>query len=123
MASTGAKMNPLDPPFGLHTVTPYLVVENVRELISFLSKVFGAVLRGEPRTRDDGSVQHAEVTIGNSVIMMADSTKEFPPIPEIRIFDEEAIEYCAYVFIDGRYELYDLAIHDHEFQDKTLLPK
>lgn len=59
-------------PFGLHTITPYLVVSDVRKLIDFLETVFEATLRGPIRYRDDKSVQHAELQIGDSVIMMGE---------------------------------------------------
>ncbi len=59
-------------PFGLHTVTPYLIVDQVEALIEFLKTVFSAELRGEVRFRDDGTVQHAEITIGDSVVMMGE---------------------------------------------------
>ena len=59
-------------PFGLHTVTPYLMVSDVRKLIAFLKTVFGATLRGDISYRNDQSVQHAEVVIGDSVIMMGE---------------------------------------------------
>ena len=51
-------------PFGLHTITPYLVVEGVLTLIQFLQDVFDAESRGDPRLREDGSVEHAEVITG-----------------------------------------------------------
>lgn len=59
-------------PFGLNTVTPYLVTEDAPALIEFLRRVFGAELRGEPHTRDNGRVKHAEVQIGDSVLMMGE---------------------------------------------------
>ncbi|MBT8236248.1 MAG: VOC family protein [Bacteroidia bacterium] len=68
-------------PFGLHRVTPYLIVSGVSSLIPFLQNVFGAELRGEPKMRDDGSVMHAEVSIGDSVIMMGEPTEEIKAIP------------------------------------------
>ncbi len=57
-------------PFGLHTVTPYLVVEDVERLILFIQEVFSGELRGDIRYRDNGSIKHAEIVIGDSVIMM-----------------------------------------------------
>jgi uncharacterized glyoxalase superfamily protein PhnB len=67
--------------FGLHRVTPYLIVPGVHSLISFLQIVFEASLRGEPKIREDGSVQHAEISIGDSVIMMGEPTDEIKSIP------------------------------------------
>lgn len=54
-----AKQNP----FGLHTVTPYLVVADVERLILFLQEVFSAELRGDIHYRDNGAIKHAEVTL------------------------------------------------------------
>src|SRR5689334_6106967 len=52
-----------------HTVTPYLVVHDVARLIEFLKQAFGATERMR-LPRPDGSVMHAEVTIGDSIVMM-----------------------------------------------------
>ena len=68
-------------PFGLHTITPYLVVEDVITLIQFLKEVFDAESRGDPLVRDDGSVQHAEVRIGDSVVMMGEPMDKIGPMP------------------------------------------
>jgi len=64
-------------PDGYHTVTPYLIVTDADALLSFIEKAFG----GRTRTRhtdDDGRVMHAEITIGNSVIMVGEANEEFP---------------------------------------------
>jgi len=53
------------------TVTPYLIVADVNRLIGFLAEAFGAVERVRV-PRADGSVMHAEVTIGDSVVMMGE---------------------------------------------------
>lgn len=58
-------------PEGLHTVTPYITIQNVAKLIEFVTRVFGAEER-EKVTRPDGSIMHAEVRIGDSVIMMGE---------------------------------------------------
>ncbi|QDT00536.1 VOC family protein [Adhaeretor mobilis] len=68
-------------PFGLHTITPYLIVQRVPELIEFLTELFGANQRGELHMRDDGSVKHAEVQIGDSVVMMGEPMTEFKAQP------------------------------------------
>ena len=68
-------------PFGLHTVTPYLIIEKVPALIEFLQQVFETEPRGEPQFREDGSVQHAELKIGDSVIMMGEPMDDIGPMP------------------------------------------
>lgn len=62
------------------TVSPYLVVDGAARTIEFLSAVFAAVeLRRFPAP--DGALLHAEVRIDDSVVMLADSTAEWPPVP------------------------------------------
>ena len=70
-------------PFGLHTITPYLVVESVSGLLEFVQDVFDAETRGDPRYREDGSIQHAEVKIGDSVVMMGEPTDDTGPMPSM----------------------------------------
>lgn len=67
-------------PNGYSTVSPYLIVTGANETIEFLKHVFGAV---ELRRFPDGAekLMHAEVRIDDTVVMLADSTEEWPPIP------------------------------------------
>jgi PhnB protein len=65
---------------GFHSVTPYLLIEEADRLIGFLREAFGAdVLCRE--TREDGSVMHAELRIGDSMLMAGEATDEFGPMP------------------------------------------
>ncbi len=67
-------------PEGYHTVTPYLIVEDLPKLITFLENAFCGKVR-EKITMPDGRVTHAEVLIGNSHIMMGSASPEFPALP------------------------------------------
>lgn len=67
-------------PDGYHSVTPYMTVPGVAKLIDFLKQAFEAT-EVERMTRPDGSVMHAEVRIGDSIVMMGEPTAEFPPMP------------------------------------------
>jgi PhnB protein len=60
-------------PDGYHSVTPYLIVDDANRAIDFYKKAFGAkeVLRMPMGDR----IGHAEITIGDSHVMLAD---EFP---------------------------------------------
>jgi uncharacterized glyoxalase superfamily protein PhnB len=60
-------------PERFHTVTPYLVVAGVGKLIDFLKSAFDAK-EIERHARPDGVVMHAQVQIGDSMIMMGDPT-------------------------------------------------
>jgi PhnB protein len=61
-------------PQGYHSVTPYLTCKNSAQAIDFYKSVFGAteIMR---MAGPDGRIGHAEIRIGDSVIMLAD---EFP---------------------------------------------
>jgi PhnB protein len=67
-------------PEGYHSITPYLVVEGVARLIDFMKRAFGAEER-ERMLRPDGSIGHAEVRIGDSVVMMGEARGEHRPMP------------------------------------------
>ena len=56
-------------PDGYTTVSPYLVLNNVQSELDFLKKAFGAV-EIENISMPDGTIMHAEVQIGDTVIMM-----------------------------------------------------
>lgn len=65
-------------PFGLHTVTPYLMVDDAPKVIEFIKSVFKAEIRGDISYRDDGNVQHVELKVGDSIIMLGGSLPDFP---------------------------------------------
>ena len=67
-------------PNGYHTVTPYLMVREVARLIAFLEQAFGAK-ESERLRRPDGTIMHAEVRIGDSVVMMGEASNESEPRP------------------------------------------
>ena len=68
-------------PDGFHTVTPYLVVHGVDTLLDFLQRAFNAQQLHSPMMRPDGSIGHAEVKIGDSVIMMGEPMGDMQPMP------------------------------------------
>jgi len=67
-------------PDGYHSLTPYLTVEGAAQLIDFLKQAFGAVERHRS-TRPDGTVWHAELSVGNSPLMIAEATDMWKPMP------------------------------------------
>jgi PhnB protein len=58
-------------PEGYHTVTPYLIIKGAASAIEFYKKAFGATELFR-MAGPDGKVGHAEIKIGDSVIMLAD---------------------------------------------------
>jgi PhnB protein len=67
-------------PEGHHSVTPYLVVDDVAKLIDFLKQAFEAV-EIHRMQRPDGRVGHAEVKIGDSMVMMGEAQGEWKALP------------------------------------------
>ncbi len=67
-------------PEGFHSVTPYLMVRGAARFIDFLKDAFGAeeVLR---MPGPEGNVMHAEVRVGDSIIMFSDASDQNPPTP------------------------------------------
>ena len=63
-------------PDGYHTVTPYLTVKGANSLIDFIKRVFD----GEETFRMGGdTVRHAEMRIGDSMLMLGEAPDE--PLP------------------------------------------
>src|SRR5689334_17040517 len=58
-------------------VTPYLIVDGAADAIDFYASVLGAAQRGDRMTTPDGKVGHAELTLGDSLIMIADEAHDW----------------------------------------------
>ncbi len=67
------KVSPM--PKGYTSITPYLIVAGAETAIDFYKKAFGAKER--MRMAHDGKIGHAEITIGGSVVMLADEWPDF----------------------------------------------
>ena len=63
-----------------HTVTSYLIVPGVAALIAFTGRAFGAT-EIQRHMRPDGSIAHAEISVGDSIIMMGEPTDEWTAMP------------------------------------------
>jgi PhnB protein len=63
-------------PAGYHTVTPYLAVPDAQGLIDFMVKVFDAKER-EIIRNPNGQIRHAEVQIGDSIIMLGTTSSTY----------------------------------------------
>jgi len=62
-------------PDGYHALTPYLILTGAARAIEFYKQVFGAT--ETPRFDDpSGRIGHAELRIGDSVLMLADEVPE-----------------------------------------------
>jgi PhnB protein len=67
-------------PEGYPQVSPYLIVDEPAALIQFIADVFGG--KETRRHEDDkGRIAHAEMRIGDSMIMMGGATEQWPAAP------------------------------------------
>ena len=81
------KVKPI--PDGFHTITPYLTVPGVAKLIDFVKQAFDAK-EIERMQRPDGTVQHAEVKIGDSIVMMGESGEQTGAMIHVYVPDVDA---------------------------------
>ena len=73
-----------------NAVSPYLVIDNATAMIAFLARVFDAteVLR---HAMPDGTIMHAEVRIGDSVVMIGQApARDAKPMVHVYVPDVDA---------------------------------
>lgn len=69
-------MKTIQIPEGYQQIMPYLVVENAQAFINFTRNVFDAQEKYKAM-RTETLIMHAEISIGDSVIMFADATEQY----------------------------------------------
>jgi PhnB protein len=90
-------------PDGYHTVTPYLIVSGGAKALDFYKRALGA----EEQMRlegPDGKIGHAEIKIGDSIVMLAD---EFPEMgaKSPQSIGGTPVGICLYVEnVDARFD-------------------
>ncbi len=70
-------VEPIPPHLG--TVTPRLVVSDGARALEFYARAFGAALIGDYFAGPKGEIIHAEIAIGNSVVMITEDTADGAP--------------------------------------------
>ena len=68
-------------PASTPALTPYIVVSDARRAMDWYVEVFGAHPRGEPHVNADGTIGHAEVGLGDAVLMPAEASGRWPDVP------------------------------------------
>ena len=90
------KVNPI--PYDNQNIVPYIMVDNVIKLITFLQSAFNAELTYK-LDRPDGTVMHAEMKIGKNRIMMGEPTDQFGSMP-----------VSIYMYVTNCDKVYQLAL-------------
>lgn len=62
-------------------LTPYIMVSDARRAIGWYTEVLGAQPRGEHYVNADGTIGHAEVGLGDAVLMLSEPSDLWPDIP------------------------------------------
>jgi uncharacterized glyoxalase superfamily protein PhnB len=75
--ATQVEREPTWPP----ALTPYIVVSDARRATDWYVEVFGAQRRGQPVVNADGTIGHAEVGIGDAVLMFSEASDLWPEVP------------------------------------------
>jgi uncharacterized glyoxalase superfamily protein PhnB len=77
---TGDSSSDTDAPWP-PTLTPYITVRDARQAMQWYRDVFDARPRGEPYVMSDGSIGHAELAVGDAVLMLSEGSSEVPVQP------------------------------------------
>src|SRR5208282_6005904 len=67
-------------PHEFHSITPFLIVDEVAETADFLKQAFGAV-ETMREVGGDPPHMHAEVKVGDSMLMLGEGAGKFEPMP------------------------------------------
>jgi uncharacterized glyoxalase superfamily protein PhnB len=67
-------------PSGKSTVTPYIVAKGADKFLEFVEQTFEVRTSGR-FPNQDGTVGHAEITVGDSVLMTFDAAADWPDTP------------------------------------------
>jgi uncharacterized glyoxalase superfamily protein PhnB len=94
-------------PDGYHTLTPFLTVRDAIRAIEFYKQAFGAQERGVMKG-PDGKVMHAELKIGDSIIMLSD---EFPEFGALSPQSSGGAGMGLHIYVDGVDAAFDRAVN------------
>lgn len=93
-------------PEGYHTLTPYFTVRDAVRAIEFYKQAFGAQERGLMKG-PDGKVMHAELKIGDSIVMLAD---EFPEFGAVAPESGGSTSMGLHIYVDNVDQAFDRAV-------------
>jgi PhnB protein len=77
-------------PAGYPTAAPWIVTRDTRKLFEFITEVFDGVELGQVPL-EDGSIGHAEIRVGDTVLLAFDQREGWPHQPSLlRVFVADA---------------------------------
>jgi uncharacterized glyoxalase superfamily protein PhnB len=97
---------PKNPPKGYHTVTPGITVHDAPRALDFYKEAFGA----EELSRmpgPDGSIMHAEIKIGDSVVMLGEENPQWGNKSPKTL---GGVPSSLHIYVDNADEAFDRAV-------------
>ena len=85
-------------PDGYHAITSVIMVQGAGQEIDFLKKAFNA-LESARMTAPDGTIMHAELKIGDSMLMVGEAKGKWQPMPS-----------CQYLYVENVDAVYQRAL-------------
>lgn len=99
-------MRAKNPPSGYHAVTPALVVRNAAGAIDFYQRAFGATELSR-MAGPDGSIAHAEIQIGDSIIMLGEENEQWGTRSPLSL---KGVHGSLHIYVDDADAAFDRAI-------------
>jgi len=81
-------------------LTPYIVVSDARRATDWYVEVFGARRRGEAHVNADGTIGHAEVGLGDAVLMFSEASGLWPDVPVRAPDSPETFSHSLHLEVD-----------------------
>lgn len=96
-------------PQGYQTVTPYFTVQDAGQMIAFMKEAFHATELNRT-CREDGTVAHAEVRIGGTIVELSSGSDKYPPRQNtLHLFVEDVDRCYERALNAGATSLYEVA--------------
>ncbi len=93
-------------PPGFRSIAPYLVVQGASRLLDFCQQAFGAQVKGRVPL-PDGTLMHAEIQIGDSMVEMGDAGGQWAPLEAaLHLYVPDADAVYARAMAAGATSLY-----------------
>jgi PhnB protein len=96
-------------PDGYHSITPNIIVKDGIKAIEYYKKVFGAKEIMRMTTPDGKAIAHAELQIGNSVIMLVDEFPQMKCLSPLSIGDTPV---GLFLYVDDVDKTFNLAVSE-----------
>src|SRR5262249_39207681 len=78
-----SKVKPI--PEGFHSLTPHIIVRDAEKMLDFYKNAFGASLIAKMPGPDGKGVVHAELKIGDSILMLAEECEQWKALSPLGV--------------------------------------